>query len=205
MSSTAALFHKRPMQSARAEWFTMSKAELDQTNRYGSLKVESLCIHESKSDWSAGVLASKTTASTTRIHLGLDRAAVQGLKHSGLSIIELVPHVVEGEQRFAAITDAEGTPSQVLAGATANELMYWIKERKLVLTRLRRYLDNGEVRFAAVAQHTSVRTWSWWVDADAETMANKIKNLGGYLVDLDAYYNERGLLRFSAVMYRWRS
>jgi hypothetical protein len=202
---TAALFHKRPMQTPRAEWHSMNREQLDNANRSGSLKAESLCIQESGDDWSVLVLASETTASSTRVHLGLDRAAVQGLMHSGLSIIELVPQVVDREQRFAAITDAEGPPSHVLTGATSDELMYWLKERKLVLTRLRRYVDQGEIRFAAVAHHSSVRTWSWWVDADADTMANKVKSLGGYLVDLDAYFNERGLLRFSAVMYRWRS
>lgn len=202
---TAALFHKRSPQSPRAEWHTVDSTQLSQTNRSGSLKAESLCFQDSRDGWRASVLASETMASSTRVHVGLDRSTVQALQHSGLPIVELVPHVVDGEQRFAAITDAEGPPSLVLTGATSNELMYWIKERKLVLSLLRRYVDGGDVRFAAVAQHSSVRNWSWWVDADADTLANKVKSLGGYLVDLDAYFNDRGMLRFSAVMYRWRT
>ena len=201
----AALYHKRVPPFNRADWIQLIPQALELTNQHASLQAESVQREQTGTKLRVSVLGNACAGASTRVHLGLDRSAVQQLRQSGLSIIELQPYLVDREHYFVAISDAVGPMTHVLTGATSEELKFWTKQRKLVLSRLRRYVVNGEARFAAVAFRDAGRAWSWCVDVDTAGLTARINDQGRYLVDLDAYLNEDGNLRFAAVMYDWRN
>jgi hypothetical protein len=202
---TAGLFHKRRASLHQPLWRTLSPEDIRLSNVQGNLKAESLQITNDGVQHRISVLGYSSAESSTRIHLNANWDELQCLVQSGLSIADLLPYQENRSQRFAIITDAMGPTTFVLSGADHAELMFWLKQRRLVLYRLRRYIEDGNVKFAAVAHYSNVRAWSWWIGVDAAHLARKIKAVGGYLVDFDAYLNESGQLRFAAVVYRSRT
>lgn len=202
---TAGLFHKRRASPHRSQWRTLNPEDISRSNAQGNLKAESIKISHDGVQQRVAVLGYPSEESSTRIHLNANWDELQCLVQSGLSIADLLPYQVNRSQRFAIITDAMGPTTFVLSGADHGELMFWLKQRRLVLYRLRRYIEDGKVKFAAVAHYSDVRSWSWWIGVDAALLARKIKAVGGYLVDIDPYLNEAGQLRFAAVVYRSRS
>lgn len=202
---TAALFHKRRAAPHQSLWRSLSPEDIRQSNHQGNLKTESIQITEEAAQQRICVLGYPSEESSTKIHLNANWDELQCLVQSGLSISDLLPYQLNRAQRFAIITDAMGPTTFVLSGADHGELMFWLKQRRLVLYRLRRYIEDGNVKFAAIAHYSNVRAWSWWVGIDAAHLSSKIKAVGGYLADFDAYLNEAGQLRFAAVVYRSRS
>lgn len=201
----AALYHKWPGQRGedRTTLQVIGPERLEQISQLGTFQAHSLTVGPDTHSHTIRVLGSCTSAASTRLHMDLESCDVLALSQSGLGLLDIVPYRHRGQTRFATITDANAEPVHVLTGATVQELTFWLKERRLVLKRVRRYImDGGELRLAALAHSAKIRSWSWWVDASADLLEEKVREGFGHLVDLDAYTNEKGFPRFSCILYK---
>ena len=137
------------------------------------------------------------------IHVDLDEAGVRNLLDGRHSIADFVTYVVDGVRNYAVIMEERSGPSWWFTNVTAHELDARLADLGANLLRVRAYTysENGQQRFAAVAEQSSVGKWAWYAGLDADAVASKLDRNNAYPFDLDATRDERGV-RFTVVMYR---
>ena len=135
------------------------------------------------------------------LHVDLDEAGVHALLDDDHRIADFVTYIVAGVRKYAVILEERSGPSWFFTHITAHELDVQLAQLDANLLRVRVYVEEGQQKFAAVAERSNVGKWSWYADLDADAVASKLDRNNAYPFDLDATRDERGV-RFTVVMYR---
>ncbi|MEO7560242.1 MAG: hypothetical protein ABIT23_08335 [Nitrosospira sp.] len=137
----------------------------------------------------------------SNFHVDLDEASVRKLLDDHHGIADFVTYVVDGARKYAVILEEQSGPSWFFTNVTAHELDVRLAELGANLLRVRAYAEDGQRRFAAVAERSSVGKWAWYAGLDADAVASKLDANNAYPFDLDATRDEHGV-HFTVVMYR---
>lgn len=135
------------------------------------------------------------------LHVDLDEAGVHALLDDDHCIADLVTYLVDGVRKYAVILEERSGPSWFFTNITGHELDVRLAQLGAGLLRVRAYVEEGQGKFAAVAERSNVGKWSWYADLDADAVASKLDRNNAYPFDLDATRDECGV-RFTVVMYR---
>ena len=135
------------------------------------------------------------------VHLDLDEASVRKFLDGHHCISDFVTYVADGVRKYAVILEERSGSSWFLTDLTAHELDARLAELGASLLRVRAYVEDGQQRFAAIAEQPGAGKWAWYAGLDADAVASKLDANNAYPFDLDATRDERGV-RFAVVMYR---
>jgi hypothetical protein len=141
---------------------------------------------------------------STKVHVDLSSLELHALLAESIPVVDIVTYEMHGVQRFALVTDTSQPSTFVLTGATGAEINSWLLQTRLVLKLVRCYLEKGETKFIAVARRSSIPRWSWVANVSSDTLSNRLRSQGAYLVDLDVSCDPGGRTKFSGVFYRWK-
>lgn len=108
------------------------------------------------------------------LHVDLDEAGVNGLFDDDHSIADFVTYVVDGVRKYAVILEEQPGPSWFFTDVTAHELDAQLAQLGADLLRVRAYVEEGQKKFAAVAERSNVGKWAWYANLDADAVASKL-------------------------------
>ncbi|ARO88696.1 hypothetical protein EBAPG3_013485 [Nitrosospira lacus] len=143
----------------------------------------------------------KEPAVLSSVHLDLDEAGARRLLDDRHCISDFVTYAVDGARKYAVILEERSGSSWFLTNVTARELDSRLTELGASLRRVRTYVEEGQPRFAAVAEQLGSGKWAWYAGLEADAVASKLDANDAYPFDLDATRDEHGV-RFTVVMYR---
>ena len=135
------------------------------------------------------------------VYLDLDEASVRKLLDRYHGISDFVTYVADRVRKYAVILEERSGSSWFLTDLTEHELDARLAELGARLLRVRAYVEDGQRRFAAIAEQPGPGEWAWYTGIDADAVASKLDANNAYPFDLDATRDERGV-RFTVVMYR---
>lgn len=147
------------------------------------------------------LILQKGPESLSNLYVDLDEARVHKLLDDRHGIADFATYVVDGARKYAVILEERSGPSWFFTHVTAHELDARLTQLSADLLRVRAYVEDGQQRFAAVAERSSPGKWAWYAGLDADAVASKLDANNAYPFDLDATRDEHGV-HFTVVMYR---
>jgi hypothetical protein len=116
-------------------------------------------------------------------------------------IADITTYTVRGARQYSVVLDPRAGPSLLFTGVTAGQLQRELRKSDATVTRLRSWVQDGELLLTAVAEPSAGGSSAWYADLDADGVARKLDRHRAYPVDLGATRDDEGV-RYTVVMRR---
>jgi hypothetical protein len=136
----------------------------------------------------------------SRLAADLSEDDVRALGTPG-GVADIATYTIRGARRYSVVLDPNAGPTLLFTGVTEAQLRRELRRSDATVTRLRSWLQDGELLLTAVAEPSSGGSSHWYAGLDADGVARKLDRHRAYPVDLDATRHDEGV-RYTVVMRR---